>query len=724
MALDVGSRGAGEGWRPAGGSRISALIAVWAGVVLVVYFRHVWPLLFGAEGRWTWPQVGQALRYTGLPHAHEALVSAGSALGGASVCALAVIGLGTLVARVFAPRPTSAAEGLILAATFGAGTLGCVLYWMAGVGSYTPDTLRTLIRALAAGACALAGVSAFRVRLRFLRPAPREWPWVIITVGAALYAAFCALAPESQYDALWYHLELPGRWLASGHPVDDINEYVALYPLGWDLLFGAALAVDGPVAAKLLHWMALPACAAVAGLIARTICPRTSPWLSAAIFVTAPTVFWEATTAYIDLGLALFVGGAIYSLLRAHDTGDRRWLFVAGLQLGFACAAKHLGLVALAAILPVFAWSEWRSRVGAGRWAARARTVAGAVAIITVLALVVPLPWYLRSWNASGNPVFPDMFHVFGAQPPERWDALTERGLQKFKDHFGRPRSVVHVLALPWDMTIHSAEFGGTLGPLFLAGLPVMILSAVRHRPAAALFTGAAIYLAVWATPLSSYQLRFLVPIWMICAPLLAAGTQTLLDGVRSRRVSAGVLIALGGVLVLSLPPWTIFHEGDRQGWHGWLTHVVHEPPTAVVLGGISRDEWLRAEVQTYGAWQWLNARAPEGSRVLTFFSGDQFYAKRGRIWSEAVNARGATWGATGGDRARVQEELRRLGVSYVLAPVAEAQTAEHKRLDLLRPAIMGPALERVYHDRWTVLYAVRADTGAVDGTIDHSYGR
>jgi 4-amino-4-deoxy-L-arabinose transferase-like glycosyltransferase len=692
---------------------------VWGAVVLAVYFRHAWTLLAGVEGRWIWPEIGQGLRYSGLPYAHEALVRAGTALGGAALCGVAFVGAGMMVGRILAPKTESPCERLVLAFAFGSGALGFAFYALAGAGLYTPPVVRAVVLVLAAAAVLLAPGAARLARIDTQRLVlVRDWPWLVIASGAVLYAIFCALAPETEYDALWYHLELPRRWLATGRPVDDVNEYVSLYPLGWGLLFGAGLSVGGPGAATLLHAMTLPACGAVAGLLARTITSRASAWMAAAIFVTAPTVFWEATTAYVDLALALHVGVAVLALVRAHDTGDRRWLIVAGLQLGFACATKNLGLVALASVVPVLAWSRLRVQPR--------RAAFASIVLVTVLALLVPLPWYVRAWRASGNPVFPDMYRVFGARPAERWDALTERGLQKFKDHFGRPRSLRHVLLLPWDVPIHGAQYGGTLGPLLLAGLPVVALVSVRRRTAAAMLAGTAIYGAIWASPVSSYQLRFLVPAWLPCAALLAAGTGLVLDRVRSPLARTAVHAALSLVLLACLPPWTIFHDGDRRGWDGWLTHVVREPPTAVVLGGMSAEAWLRARVRTYGAWRWIDVHAPEAARVLTFFGGDQLYSRRSRLWSEAVAARGATWAATGGHRDRVIEELRRLGITFILAPAEPWRTDEHRCLDLLRPEIMGPALERVYEDRFSVVYAVRAagDAPAGTGTTDQSYGR
>ena len=732
---------AASGRLPRRDAWLLGLAAAWAGVVLAVYLRHAWALLSGAEGRWVWPEVGQTLRYTGLPHAHEALLRAGSGIGAASVCALAVLGLGVLVARVIAPRPTSVGEWLILRVAAGAGSLGSALSALAGLGLYTPGTVRALILVLAAATCVLALASLRRARtLQFTLPRARDWLWVVVTVGTVLYAGFCALAPEVQYDALWYHLELPRRWLASGHAIDDVNDYVSLYPLGWDLLFGAALTLDGPVAAKLLHWMMLPACGAVAGLLARMSVPRASPWLAAAIFVTAPTVFWEATTAYIDLALALYVGVAIYALLRAHETDDHRWLGVAGLHLGFACATKHLGLVALAAILPVFAWSRLHMPAGGGRRAsggtrsadggratgAHAPAVGAAalaLAIVTVLALLVPLPCTPRLERLQEPGV-------------SRHVSCLRRGASRTLGcaHRTRPSAVQGSLRPPPHGGTRAGVAVGHDHPRRPVRRHARAAAPCRpanhdpggHRAPARRCAGRGHRHLFLPVGLTAEQLPAPIPGAAVGVVRRAAGGG---PGAGRReaaraRGARGRAFTVGAVLLVSLPPWTVFHEGDRRGWNGWLTHAVHEPPTAVVLGGISDDAWLRAEVRTYGAWQWLNTHVPPGGRVLTFFSGDQLYSERARIWSEAVNARAATWGATTGHRVRVQQALRRLGVSYVLAPAAGWQTAEHRRLDLLRPGVMGPALERVYDDRFTVIYAVRAEAGEVAGTIDHSYGR
>jgi hypothetical protein len=163
------------------------------------------------------------------------------------------------------------------------------------------------------------------------------------------------------------------------------------------------------------------------------------------------------------------------------------------------------------------ALSEWRAGERSGR---AVRTLI----LFAAVALILPSGWYARAYAASCNPVFPDLYGVFGAHPPERWSPATERGLQGFKDRFGRERTVRHLLLLPWDGTVNGARYGGTIGPLFLILVPAAVIGPRARRTAWAVAAGCAAYVAVWASPISSFQMRFLVPIVPILAVLGAEG--------------------------------------------------------------------------------------------------------------------------------------------------------------------------------------------------------
>ena len=119
---------------------------------------------------------------------------------------------------------------------------------------------------------------------------------------------------------------------------------------------------------------------------------------------------------------------------------------------------------------------------------------------------------------------------------------------------------------------MHGAAFGGSIGVAYLILVPL----AVRRRPSRA-FTLTALfclgYLALWASPLSSLQLRFLVPVLGPLAVLAAAGFDAAWQLARERVPAAGAVLAAAVVVVLALalPPFIELHEPDGEGT---LTHV------------------------------------------------------------------------------------------------------------------------------------------------------
>jgi hypothetical protein len=257
---------------------------------------------------------------------------------------------------------------------------------------------------------------------------------------------------------------------------------------------------------------------------------------------------------------------------------------------------------------------------------------------------------------------------------------------------------------------MHGAEYGGTYGPLVLALAPCALVAMRRRHAAFALGAGTLLYLAAWVSPISSLQARFLVPAMLAASPLLAAGVR---HGLPANR-AVGIVLAVA--LVLNLPPATPLHEGDRAGWTHWLTHVVRTIPAASVLGGVSDDEYLRRQVRSYAAWQWIDGHAPAEARVLAFSGGDHFYARRARIWSEAEAARRATWWAPSPDAALTG--LGDLGITYVLLPQPRIRTPKEQALPLVT-AIEGGALARVYEDGWYLVYRRETETAASGTATD-----
>jgi hypothetical protein len=378
---------------------------------------------------------------------------------------------------------------------------------------------------------------------------------------------------------------------------------------------------------------------------------------------------------------------------------------------------KHLALIVLA--IGVVAVALGNSRREAGEATPRARTIpnlSGAI-LFGAVAMAIAMPWYARAWVASGNPVFPELYGLLGGGPPARWTALTAETLEEFKQRFGMGRGLVSTLLLPWNTTVHAARFGGSLGPLFLVLLPFALLATWRRRTLA-VAAGCLVYVAVWASPLGSFQLRFLLPL----VPFMAVGASAAVTELASRARRAGVAgIAVHAtvvvLLLLNLPFFTVWHEPDRQGWTGWLTHVPRGLPIGVVAGAESQQAYLARRVPTYRAWQFIDSHAAPGSRVLTFSGGDHYYSRTPRLWSEAAVARPFTWDAQGVSEGELRARAAALGISHVLVERRSFESPRLSGLPLWSDTMRACCLRPVYEDDRTQVFLL--DTTAASAPAD-----
>ena len=627
---------------------------------------------------------------------HDAVLNLAAALA----VLLAAWSTGSVVARALRTPCDLPLERVVFTLAYGFAVIACASVMLAFAGVYTEPVVRAAIAAAAIGGIALVpwrGAAGLGWRsIRRLPGVP-----VVLIACAILLAFIGALAPEIEYDALWYHLWLPQRWLEAGSAVDIVDEYISLYPLSWEMAYGAALALGGPGAAKLLHFACLPLLAAVTALLTRELFPRARGAWGAAFAVTSPIVIWEATTAYVDLALAFYACASVYALLVFSRTRVIGWLVAAAVVMGAALAIKHLALVIAAAAGATFMASELAS-------GHKLRSVLRHGALFAAVAVVPPLPWYIRAYAASGNPVFPDLYAVFGAAPDERWSWHSEQGLQRFKDDFGRPRTARSLAMLPWDATVHASAYAGTLGPAFLALVPLAF--ARRGRRTMAVACGCGVYLAVWASPISSFQMRFLIPLVPVGAAYAAEAIARLQRAAAERhaRGSGVVSAATLCLLLLNLPPLIAWQEPDRQGWEGWLRHVMRAVPIGVVAGAEPPDDYLARHVPAYRAWQFIDRSLPSGAKVLTFFSGDQLYSRQPRVWSDAASIRSLTWGMPAREGTSFATRARAAGVTHVLVDRRQVDSG------LLATIAIGAALGQssgltlLYEDARTRVYAVR----------------
>lgn len=413
--------------------------------------------------------------------------------------------------------------------------------------------------------------------------------WLIAAVGgAAMFALLAslvsALAPPTAGDALCYHLELPKRFLVEQRLAYLPDHENSTFPLLVEMWYLWALALDGGVAAQLVHWALGVGLALAAVLLARGVVGRTWSWLAGAIVLLTPGISNQMTAPLNDVGLAVLTTLAVVAWWRAAiDDEGSQWYLAAGLMLGGAFGTKYLALLFAAAWFGVWAILALRARKPLEHWWRGAATM-------LILATALAGPWYARAAWHRGNPVYP-FFHT--ALDSTARETIRESKLAQGRTPWG-------IAAAPWAVTMHPERFGGRghqLGCLFLAVLPA--LCCVRRlRGVRLLLSISGVYFV--GCFLLRQNVRFLFPL----VPLLAIPCVWAWLETRRwpRPCRALVALSLGGMLLLGAL-WPAYRA--RQHW-------------PVALGGETRAAYLERAEPSYAASLLANVVVRQGARILS----------------------------------------------------------------------------------------------------------
>jgi hypothetical protein len=659
-----------------------AISSLWPVLVLFIYARR-WVEVHDELLAWMKGQYAAGLEivnqmetggYTiALPAFSEAVIRAGQAAAGAFIVLAAAQAVGWLLFGLMLWSPAHRLDRILYRTAVGLGGIAYISLVLAVLNQYSIHRTSALIGFMAAGGLAyiftLCGagkenqevppeidpVPAQPVYAR--RKGDRLWQGVAVT--AVIAALVGALAPETGREAILHHLWLPQQWLANGQLVYHRLEPAALYPQTWELIFGAALSIGGFGAAKLLNFSAFLFNLILVYRMAARFLPAANPWLAVAIFATIPSILWLSTTASIMSGVVMYVGLTVYALLHYLEGRQRGWLALAIVNLGLAMASSHLAVVVLfisIAVLAAVLWGVDRSR----------RSFLTAAALASA-AITFPLPWYLRSWLASGQEGF----------------TLTWDGVGLFGNITLQPAAVPVFLLLG----------------LMMLFLPRSSLSSVLIQSFVALY-------AIWMALLYPLQgIQALLPAAPLAAVLAAAAYQRwqeLLPGGAVMRKVISWITAL--VLLSNIASPSHFASDESDG----VPAAINQIPLGVVIGYETEEDYLTRKVPSYAVWQYANTNLPPDSRVLNLSGEDNLHSRVHRVRSDDMVDIFSAWEESAREEKMALDRLRGMGVTHILIDKLPQDPSQAKLSILLQEAFIDRYYQLLYEDDFYILYELQ----------------
>lgn len=420
-----------------------------------------------------------------------------------------------------------------------------------------------------------------------IRSARAAWianSWMRRALGAlALLLALdivLASAPPTSGDAIAYHLSAPKDWIAAGRITSIWWSWSTFQPFSTEFhqALGQAL-WNGQAAMVVTALLAVFSTCCIYGLT-RELAGRAAGIVAAVLWVGQGMFVWESTGGFVELALAAFVALAAWHLVVLTRAGRPRDALWVGLAAGLGAGTKYHGLI----FLTVFA----------GLVALLAPQRRRLVLALFAVGAAVAVPWYVRNWIVTGNPVYPLAAGTFGGK---YLDAGSRYDIKQSLAGYGLP-GIWRLPFFPIEFLLHTSRYerGYSFSPALFALAPVGV--AVGTRTARLIGVGILAYLVVWWETMDQIT-RYLLPVLPFAAFLAALAAGRLWEAGRRGR------IALGSVAVITVVPFVAIT--------GLFTYRIG--PGAV--GIESTATFVQRQTGTYDAFRWMDSNLPTKGRVL-----------------------------------------------------------------------------------------------------------
>lgn len=488
------------------------------------------------------------------------------------------------------------------------------------------------------------------------------------------------LYPPVQWDATSYHLAAAKIYVRSHAVVLTPYLRFPVFPQTNEMLFSLMLLLFDDISAQLVEFLMMALVAiAIYSWGQRIRNERAGLW-AAILWLSNPLVLWLGASAYVDIGLTLFLTLAVYAFFNWMESRDDGWLVISAGFFGFAAGTKYLALF-LIGVFGLFVCYL----------AIREKKFRDVLLFSTVL-LAVASPWYLRNAYYTGDPIWPYLSSKLGYS---FWSAGDLQTMFQEQASYGTGKTLKSLVELPWNLAFSSATFHASKTPLavsYLFLLPLCLWEATKKRQSAAIMIVAALYTLFW---FSTVQVaRYLLP----AVPLLSLGAACAIDRFLKVLVHPEKQPWRAGLKVI------VTVSLLTCGWKGGSALIPELLPPATPQERVS---YLERNVRAYGAIEFLNQLKGKNYTVYALGSPNlAYFADGGLVGDWFGPARYSRILNHFSDPGALVNQIRGLGADFFLLDESAGPGEAHS-FDAFENTFLDGHLKLVYARSYLLLFKV-----------------
>lgn len=511
------------------------------------------------------------------------------------------------------------------------------------------------------------------------------WIAVAILVPFVSVQLLGAMSPQTDFDVIEYHLGGPKEWFLQGQITRLPHNVYTNFPFLTEMLILAGMILYGD-----WHWGALAGQVAIAGFIPLTavgLFAAGRRWFSAGagimaalVYLTSPWTYRISIIAYAEGGLACYLFAALFAAFLFREPfvaggtlsqkNAIKLALVTGMMAGSAMACKYTGLTSV--VVPIGCLLVWTTvrhvQTARLQWALIMSV------FFSVGVLVSVGPWLLKNAVATGNPVYPLAYRIFGGiDRDETLDAKWRHG-HASKTYSGWNERLIDASVKLTDVSANNDWHS----PLMFGFAPLSLFWWFRRRGQSTVIDSEGssqrsvigltwLYIgwqfATWF--LFTHHIdRFYVPMFSAVSFMAGVGAcwpGILASGVKPVRGS-GIWNWFAGAFILA----SILYNAEVMLYVGGFNAGRLDLNAASEIAVSPRIRWLNQEFES--------GHLPPATKVLCVGGAGMFHARYpylyntvfDRSWFEELCADPQSEGERLRDVQEIRSRFRQLGITHV----------------------------------------------------------
>jgi len=262
--------------------------------------------------------------------------------------------------------------------------------------------------------------------------------------------------PELSFDALWYHLTLPKLYLSFGKIrfIPGGLLYYSAAPQFTEMLYLAGLATNLAFFPKLIHFLFGVASIYIIYKLFRHFTDITKSLAVTLLIYSQLLVGWLSISAYTDLALLFYVLLGFLALVYWKNKVKGNWLIEAGLFFGIALSVKLTVSQLIASVLIAFVITRQKFKD---------------IFIFGFFSLIPVLPWLVRSYLITGNPIYPYATSWF----------FKSQSAGLTLNQWIYSRTPLNLVKAIWRLVFTNSDI---LSPLLIITLPLLLIGIYKNK--------------------------------------------------------------------------------------------------------------------------------------------------------------------------------------------------------------------------------------------------